>query len=1172
MKISYAQNFEDVLLARALKHVEKGFYIDVGAQHPVVDSVSMAFYEMGWRGLHIEPVPQYAALLREHRPDETVLQVVVAANGGARTLYEFPDTGLSTMDAEIAERHRKAGYRANEITVAALPLASILDSIGEKEVHWLKIDVEGAEEEVLRSWAPSTVRPWIVVVESTLPRTPEQSHEQWEPVLQEYGYVFTFFDGLNRYYVAEGHPELRTALSTPANVFDGFQLSGTSSWSRCADIETRFREQLSDLEKAHQTHLESVHAERAALQQLLDEQASRSQWQDEEISTLRSELAKLATDLRTGHEHQQALESELARARSERLRAEQEAKERSATLEEQLSRTLEALRSQTKAQSYALALTRRLVANHQAQLSEMARAHLQREQDMRRRFEAQLDELTRRLDTQSAQSEAVLSALRAQAEAHNFAQQQIDARLACLHERIEAQPSARTGSLLGRFLRGTGSGSSRSGNCIEAAGEVRFPPASAVSDAVPPALSRPQLRTTNSSEPASAAEGTSGEIEAVENEEPDMRLGTENMLMSTREEFLTSAYTQLLGREPDPEGRRYYLDRLNSGHSRAWVVSQLLRSPEYRSRRFPVHSAPISFQLEKLSDLPLVGHLFAAINLLIYGTGRWTACSSGVSTAPQSPHENYHLDDLLALSDKAFLEEVYKLFLRREVDGPGAAHYESRLKEVGRVPVLLDIYFSSEARKLGKSYKIQGARAAQFLRKLFFPKRSRRNTPNDAPPLKAGRLVGPSSATEWERENLKPTAAIPWRVERSSEARTKTVLLLTTYPIRTPRHGGQHRAANIAEHYTSAGFTVYPAGVLGSDLYPLEPGFDLFPTHQRLARYIDPPFLMDDWAIGQMYADDTHAFERLCHLIPVKPDIIHVELPWLVAFANKFNREHCQGQAKLIYGSQNIESTLKEGIVRQYRGTQAAEDSRHRVHLTELSAISVSDAVICVSEHDARWIQERIAARIVVAPNGVADSSPDFFAIRKAAEIAGNHQYALYCASAHPPNISGFLELLGGGLGSLSPRQKIIIVGSAGPHIANSETARKSRSLSNALIVAGEQDSSVLSALISGAHCMLLPITLGGGTNLKTAEALWAGKHIVATSKALRGFESYIDAQGVRIADDAPSYKRALFDAMQEAPLCLDESERHRRQALLWSHALAPLGELARALIEQKVD
>ncbi len=94
--LSYAQNFEDVMLWRALGHVDDGLYVDVGAQHPRIDSVSRAFYERGWRGVHVEPVPAFADLLRADRPDETVLQVALAEREGSLTLNVFADTGLST--------------------------------------------------------------------------------------------------------------------------------------------------------------------------------------------------------------------------------------------------------------------------------------------------------------------------------------------------------------------------------------------------------------------------------------------------------------------------------------------------------------------------------------------------------------------------------------------------------------------------------------------------------------------------------------------------------------------------------------------------------------------------------------------------------------------------------------------------------------------------------------------------------------------------------------------------------------------------------------------------------------------------------------------------------------------------------------------------------------------
>ena len=80
--ISYAQNFEDVMLHRALRDVKKGFYIDVGANDPVVDSVTKAFYDSGWRGINIEPVKEFYEKLQQDRPDDINLQLAARASKG----------------------------------------------------------------------------------------------------------------------------------------------------------------------------------------------------------------------------------------------------------------------------------------------------------------------------------------------------------------------------------------------------------------------------------------------------------------------------------------------------------------------------------------------------------------------------------------------------------------------------------------------------------------------------------------------------------------------------------------------------------------------------------------------------------------------------------------------------------------------------------------------------------------------------------------------------------------------------------------------------------------------------------------------------------------------------------------------------------------------------------
>lgn len=241
MFISYAQNFEDVILWRALKHVENGFYVDVGAQDPIVDSVSRGFYEKGWRGVSVEPTVTYATKLRENRPDEEILQVAIGNGGEKIRFFEIPETGLSTGDAEIAQEHLQRGFEVVETEVPLLPLAEILDGVGDRDIHWLKIDVEGMEKSVLESWSPSGKKPWIVVAESTRPLQVETVYEDWEPLLISRGYEFVYFDGLNRFYISEEHMELKSFFGAGPNVFDDFAVSGGASSALAVILKERIR-------------------------------------------------------------------------------------------------------------------------------------------------------------------------------------------------------------------------------------------------------------------------------------------------------------------------------------------------------------------------------------------------------------------------------------------------------------------------------------------------------------------------------------------------------------------------------------------------------------------------------------------------------------------------------------------------------------------------------------------------------------------------------------------------------------------------------------------------------------------------------------------------------------------------------------------------------------------
>lgn len=211
---------------RALKDVEQGFYIDVGACAPDADSVTRIFYEQGWRGINLEPNPHYLRLLSEQRDGDKNLGLALSDREGTLTFHLIGKTGLSSLNTEVAAAHVAEGRTSTELSVDVSTLKSLWAEYVPtgQEVHFLKIDVEGEEAGVIRGADWVKHRPWIVLVEATAPTSQRPSHQEWEPTLLSHDYRFVYWDGLNRFYIAEEHADLMPAFLAPPNVFDDFVL------------------------------------------------------------------------------------------------------------------------------------------------------------------------------------------------------------------------------------------------------------------------------------------------------------------------------------------------------------------------------------------------------------------------------------------------------------------------------------------------------------------------------------------------------------------------------------------------------------------------------------------------------------------------------------------------------------------------------------------------------------------------------------------------------------------------------------------------------------------------------------------------------------------------------------------------------------------------------------
>jgi O-antigen biosynthesis protein len=599
--VSYAQNFEDVLLWRALSTVQNGSYIDIGAQDPNVDSVSLLFYERGWRGINVEPTPHYAQQLRIARPDDVIVQAAVSSKMGSLKFYEFPDTGLSTSDRQIAKMHIKNGFHVNEIVVPAITLDDVFDRKRGDEIHWLKVDVEGSEKSVLKSWMHSPLRPWIVLIESTYPMSQTETHQQWESLILAKGYKFAYYDGLSRFYISHGHDELFKAFSSGPNVFDvmfhGFSLSATTPF--CGALHSQIIKLKEDREverlNAEQSLL--LHEQEASAKLLLVKHEATQQiaMQEhnyrEQVSVLVREHAErqhqLGEQLLAGQQELRRLGQEQTQREKEHgkeignTRHELESLLRVlAKREQEFTAQMLSVQQQTTQQMAALDLSHR----------ERERALLQRQVEQEQLFakrEHEAEQQIEHLRKLAQQLQGWNEDLRHLNHQHKIEIQTMQQASLRLHqslsesrqsvERMHRSFTWRVTAPLRAMMFFLGG--SKDAQITSSARDL--------SPTVPDDISHSPLvlQTIAEVNSVNSQHRPLDTIMPYPVPQADMRGESVAQLLDLYDvAFVVEVYKSLLGRAPDPDGLAYYLCHLREGDSKAKIVVQIAKSDEAKRR------------------------------------------------------------------------------------------------------------------------------------------------------------------------------------------------------------------------------------------------------------------------------------------------------------------------------------------------------------------------------------------------------------------------------------------------------------------------------------------------------------------------------------------------------------------------------------------------------------
>lgn len=393
------------------------------------------------------------------------------------------------------------------------------------------------------------------------------------------------------------------------------------------------------------------------------------------------------------------------------------------------------------------------------------------------------------------------------------------------------------------------------------------------------------------------------------------------------------------------------------------------------------------------------------------------------------------------------------------------------------------------------------------------------------------------------------------------------ILGLGPYPIQTPLHGGQRRVAAFKKYYGRKGLSYTYASIYNTAHYKdFDVGPDDFPLDESKAE----PWLMNlvgDVFAGQQGATDSKTFQHFEDLVErIAPDAVQLEQPFLWPLVKRLRETAVGRKPLLIYSSHNVEAPLKRAILSSC-GIAATMRNKICSEIEEMEAeiAREADLVICVSEADRNHYCHALglSSSVVVVSNGVdrpqngiADSIPD------ALSHFDGRPYLMTVGSAHIPNIDGLCHyIIEGGIFFIPPVASLAICGGIAGAIHNHPEYRRYLQ-ANTMRVRFYADISdlELAAIKRNCHGAFLPIRGGGGTNLKTAEALALGRWVVATRTALRGFETFLEADGVVIADSRSDFRQAVRRVLQRPSLELNAASRAARDALYWDRCFDDSG------------
>ena len=162
----YSFSGVDVVIENIFRNKKKGFYIDVGCQHPIKNNNTYLLNKKGWKGINIDLDKDNIDLFNISRPYDENINIAISNEIGETDLFFYhKKSPINTINKKISEYQNAKVTQIKKIKTDTLNNIISASKYNNSKFDLLSIDVEGHELQVLQGLDFDRYSPNVIVVE-----------------------------------------------------------------------------------------------------------------------------------------------------------------------------------------------------------------------------------------------------------------------------------------------------------------------------------------------------------------------------------------------------------------------------------------------------------------------------------------------------------------------------------------------------------------------------------------------------------------------------------------------------------------------------------------------------------------------------------------------------------------------------------------------------------------------------------------------------------------------------------------------------------------------------------------------------------------------------------------------------------------------------------------------